>query len=321
MKILFTTKLPIEGYGRLKDDELIMPESPKFDLEEVKSRITDCDILVSTFDYAISKELINSAPKLRYIANFGVGFNNVDIAAASERNIVVTNTPAPVIEPTAEHAFSLMLGISHRVAELDRKMREKNSTITFGVMNNLGVAIYGKTLGIIGMGNVGQSLARRAKACGMTILYHNRNRVNIDIEQSLGARLVSLEELLSQSDYISLNMPYSPYSHHIINASTLQLMKPSAIIINTARGACIDEAALVKALQEKHIWGAALDVYEFEPKITPELLELDNVLLSPHIGTGTIDGRIAMCECVSDNILAFKDNKWAAMNIVNKVAL
>ncbi len=317
MLILFTTKLPLQGLSRISQHNIIMPESQKFSIDELLTHIPNCDILVPTFDYPISKEIINAAPKLKYIANFGVGYNNIDLKAAAERNIIITNTPDPVIEPTAEHTFSLMLGISHRVAELDRKMRLNDGSITFGVMNNLGVAIYGKTLGIIGMGNIGQSLARRAKACGMNIIYHNRKRVTESIESSLEAKYVSLNELLSTADYISLNMPYNAESHHIINEDSLQLMKPSAIIINTARGACIDEAALVKALTNKSIWGAALDVYEFEPNITPELLELDNILLAPHIGTGTIDGRVAMCECISDNIIAYTSGNKSQMNIVS----
>ncbi len=316
MKILFTTKLPIEGYSQLINDELIMPSEIKFTQEELKAKITDCDILVSTYDYPVRAEIIEAGNKLKYIANFGVGYNNVDIETAKKRNIRVTNTPDPVIEPTAEQAFTLMLGISHRVAELDRKMRLNNESIEIGVMNNLGVSIYGKTLGIIGMGNIGQSLARRAKACGMNIIYHNRNRVKPEIEEALGAKLVSKEELLSQSDYISLNMPYTAESHHIINEATLRMMKQSAIIINTARGACIHEEALVDALRNGVIYGAALDVYEFEPTINPALFELDNVLLSPHIGTGTIDGRLAMCRCVSENILAFQDGDIDKMNIV-----
>ncbi len=318
MKIVFTTKLPLEGYETIREHELIMPENQKFTESELKALMLDCDILVSTFDYPISEAMIEAGKQLKYIANFGVGYNNVDIKAAEARNIPVTNTPLPVIEPTAEHAFTLMLGISHRVAELDRKMRLDNGSIKFGVMNNLGVAIYGKTLGIIGMGNIGQSLARRAKACGMKIIYHNRKQVSSDIESTLEARYVTMEELLMESDYVSLNMPYTPDTHHLINKDSFEKMKPTAILINTARGACVDESALVEALSEKTIWGAALDVYEFEPKITPELFELNNVLLSPHIGTGTIDGRIEMCKDVSENVIAFNERRYCDMNIVSK---
>ena len=317
MNILLTTKLPIEGFTSISEHNIIMPENAKFTPDELTARLADADILLSTFDYKITAEMIASAPNLKLITNFGVGFNNVDIAAARDRGIPVTNTPGPVIEPTAEHAFTLMLAICHRTAELDRRMRQPNSDIEFGVMNNLGIAIYGKTLGIIGMGNIGQSIAGRAVACGMKIIYNNRRRLPEEIERRYNAQYVDLETLLRTSDFVSLNLPYTPDSHHIINEDTLSMMKQGAVLINTARGAHIDEAALVRHLRNGHLYGAALDVYEFEPKVTPELLELDNVVLSPHIGTGTIDGRIAMCHCCCDNINWFLRGEHDKMNRVN----
>ena len=210
-----------------------------------------------------------------------------------------------------------MLAICHRTAELDRRMREPNSNIEFGVMNNLGIAIYGKTLGIIGMGNIGQSIAGRAVACGMKIIYNNRRRLSAEIEQRYNAEYVDLETLLRTSDFVSLNLPYTPESHHIMNEETLSMMKQGSVLINTARGAHIDEAALIRHLRSGHLYGAALDVYEFEPKVSPELFELDNVVLSPHIGTGTIDGRIAMCHCCCDNINWFLQGEHHKMNRVN----
>lgn len=317
MKILLTTKLPIEGFDTLAGHELIIPGTPKFSSEELMKLLPETEILISTFDYKITAEMIESAPKLKLITNFGVGFNNVDIATARSRGIIVTNTPGPVVEPTAEHAFTLMLAISHRTAELDRKMRMPDSEIEFGVMNNLGIAIYGKTLGVIGMGNIGRSMAGRAAACGMKIIYHNRHRLPAEVEAKYNAQYVSLDELLQTADFVSLNMPYTAESHHIINENTLSMMKHGAVLINTARGACVDEAALVNHLRSGHLYGAALDVYEFEPKISPELLALDNVVLSPHIGTGTIDGRLAMCRCCSDNINWFLAGKFELMNRVN----
>ena len=165
--------------------------------------------------------------------------------------------------------------------------------------------------------NIGQSIAGRAVACGMKIIYNNRRRLPEEIEQRYNAQYVDLETLLRTSDFVSLNLPYTPDSHHIINENTLSMMKQGAVLINTARGAHIDEAALVRHLRSGHLYGAALDVYEFEPKVTPELLELDNVVLSPHIGTGTIDGRIAMCHCCSDNINWFLNGEHHKMNRVN----
>lgn len=315
MKILFTTHLPDNGFPRLCGETLDIPKNPYYTKDELAVRIVDADILVSTYDYPVPANLLMLGKQLRLVTNFGVGFNNIDVLYCSEHDILVTNTPQPVIEPTAEHAFALMHTIAHRTAELDRKLRQTND-IVFGVMNNLGVSLYGKTLGIIGMGRIGQAIARRARACGMYIVYHNRHRLAPEIEEQYQAAYVSMDQLLSTSDYVSLNLPYTPKVHHLISIEELKIMKPSAILINTARGAHIDEEALVEALQNKLIAGAALDVYEHEPKITSALLEMDNVVLSPHIGTGTIDGRLDMCHCVEDNILAYQAGHIAEMNIV-----
>jgi lactate dehydrogenase-like 2-hydroxyacid dehydrogenase len=229
----------------------------------------------------------------------------------------VTNTPQPVIEPTAELAFALMHDVARRTAEFDRKLRVGKAE-PFGVMNNLSHSLYGKTLGIIGMGRIGQALARRAVASGMQIVYHNRRPLGDEAMRRLGyeAKYVSMQEVLETADFVSLNLPYTPEVKHIINGKALRMMKPTAYLINTARGAHVDEEALVKALREGEIAGAAMDVYEHEPEITPALLELDNVVLSPHTGTGTWEGRIAMCENVYDNILAWQNNEIDKMNIV-----
>ncbi|MBQ0007825.1 MAG: NAD(P)-binding domain-containing protein [bacterium] len=317
MNILLTTNLPREGFTEMSSHNVIMPEKHKFTPEEFLELIPEADFIISTFDYKITREMIMAGSKLKAIINFGVGFNNVDLKAASERNLIVTNTPLPVIEPTAEHAFTLMLAVSHRVAELDRRMRMPNSDIEFGVMMNLGVAIYGKTLGIIGMGNIGKSVARRASACGMKILYNKRHRLSPEEEKEYNATFVEVDELLRNSDYVSLHCPYTPETHHIIDEQAFAKMKDGAILINTARGACVDEASLVRALQNHKLFGAGLDVYEFEPKLTPELYTLDNVVLSPHIGTGTIDARIEMCHNCCRNIQYFLDGEYPKMDRVN----
>ena len=304
MKIAFTTILPEEGFQRLQGHTLYAP------LEEA-------EVLVSTFDYRVTREMISSAPYLRLITNFGVGFNNIDLDACRERGIRVTNTPQPVIEPTAELAFALMHDVARRTAEFDRKLR-LGTAEAFGVMNNLSHSLYGKTLGIIGMGRIGQALARRAVASGMSIIYHNRKPLGDEIIGQLGyeVRYVSKEELLQTADFVSLNLPYTPEVKHLIGEKELKMMKPTAYLINTARGAHVDEQALVEALQKGEIAGAAMDVYEHEPQIHPELLTLNNVVLSPHTGTGTWEGRIAMCENVCDNILAWKQQDINKMNIV-----
>lgn len=318
MVILLTTNLPKQGFTEMSEHTVVMPEKHKFTPEELMELLPDADFLISTFDYKVTDEMMEMAKNLKAIINFGVGFNNVDIAAAKRRGIPVTNTPIPVIEPTAEHAFTLMLAVSHRVAELDRRMREPNSDIEFGVMMNLGVAIYGKTLGIIGMGNIGSAVARRAAACGMKILYNKRHRLDPDVEHQYNATYVDVETLLKESDYVSLHCPYTPETHHIIDEHALSIMRDNAILINTARGACVDEAALVRALQSRKLFGAGLDVYEFEPRLTPELYKLNNVVLSPHIGTGTIDARIEMCHNCNRNINHFLAGEIDKMEIVNR---
>ncbi len=302
MRIAFTTELPAEGLTRLQEHDLYVP-------------LNEADILVSTFDKRVTAAMIASAPDLKLIANFGAGFNNIDLDACRERGIRVTNTPQPVIEPTAELAFALMIDIARRVSEFDRTLR--NGTCQpMAVMNNLSHSLYGKTLGIIGLGRIGQSMARRAVASGMQIIYHNRHRLHEAIEQKYEARYVDFQSLLQDSDFVSLNLPYTPEVHHLIGKQELGMMKRTAYLINTARGAHVDEQALAEALRSGIIAGAALDVYEREPQITPELLTLPNVVLSPHTGTGTWEGRIDMCENVADNILAFLNNETNKMNIV-----
>ena len=306
MQIAFTTELPLEGFTRLAGHRLYAP-------------FEEAEVLVSTFDVKVPREMIEAMPKLRLIANFGAGYNNINLEACKERSIRVTNTPQPVIEPTAELAFALMIDVARRVSEFDRMVRQGKAQ--FGVMRNLSHSLYGKTLGILGMGRIGQALARRAAASGMRIIYHNRHeltteRVNELKNEGVQAQYVDFQTLLQDSDFLSLNLPYTPEVHHIIGKPELGMMKRSAYLINTARGAHVNEEALVEALKSGIITGAALDVYEFEPQISAELMTLPNVVLSPHTGTGTWEGRIAMCECVTDNILAFEANDNNKMNIV-----
>lgn len=306
MQIAFTTELPLEGFTRLAGHRLYAP-------------FEEAEVLVSTFDVKVPREMIEAMPKLRLIANFGAGYNNINLDACKECSIRVTNTPQPVIEPTAELAFALMIDVARRVSEFDRMVRQGKAQ--FGVMRNLSHSLYGKTLGILGMGRIGQALARRAAASGMRIIYHNRHeltteRVNELKNEGVQAQYVDFQTLLQDSDFLSLNLPYTPEVHHIIGKPELGMMKRSAYLINTARGAHVNEEALVEALKSGIITGAALDVYEFEPQISTELMTLPNVVLSPHTGTGTWEGRIAMCENVTDNILAFINNNINKMNIV-----
>jgi len=313
MKIALTTELPREGFKRLVERGI--DDWPLVNGQCATLEWKEAEVLVSTFDRPVTREQIVSMPHLRLIANFGAGYNNIDLEACRERGIRVTNTPQPVIEPTAELAFALMIDVARRVSEFDRALRQ-GTCQPMAVMNNLSHSLYGKTLGILGMGRIGQALARRAKASGMNIIYYNRHPLSADIETRYDARYVDFQTLLQDSDFLSLNLPYTPQVHHIIGKPELGMMKRSAFLINTARGAHVDEAALIEALQSGIIAGAALDVYEFEPKISDALLTLPNVVLSPHTGTGTMEGRLAMCENVCDNILAFLNNHPEQMNLV-----
>jgi len=303
--VLITYNLFRKGFEKLAAEfDLIFPAENVFSKEELFSYIKDCDALLSMFNLQVDKELIDAGKNLKIIANYGVGYNNVDVRYASQKGIVVTNTPDPVVEPTAELAFALMTAVARRIPECDRKLRQKDA-IKWGPLENLGTGLYGKTLGIIGMGRIGQAVARRALAFGMKVFYHNRNRLGVEIEQRYEATYLSLDDLLTSSDYISLNMPLTDDTYHLIGENELNRMKKGAILINTARGAVVDEKALVRSLQSGHLGGAGLDVYEHEPIITSQLLTMDNVVLSPHNGTATIDGRNAMSRYAAENIIRF----------------
>ena len=317
--------LPSEWFGRLAEHELI-PDTAlygeSFGCENTEKRkALEAEVLTTNFYKPVRRELLDKLPKLRLVTQFGVGYDNIDVEECHRRGILVTNTPQPVIEPTAELCMALIMGIARRTAELDRGIR--NNAVQFGLLKNLGHSLYGKTLGIIGMGNIGRSVARRAIACGMKVIYHNRHEINGDILAALTGRnnelikYVSQDELLQTADYVSLNLPYTAAVHHLIGERELKMMKKDAFLINTARGAHVDEKALIQALREKWIAGAALDVYEHEPQISEELKTLDNVLLVPHIGTGTWEGRKAMCDAMIDNIIAFAENRQKDMTIVN----
>lgn len=306
MKILVTYDMFREGFAELESRyEVTFPEGRDFTYEEVMERIADYDVLCSMFNFPVNMELIDRAPKLRLVANYAVGYNNIDVAYCLGKGITVANTPDPVTAPTANLALALMLDAARRVTECDRKLRTLGKTMKVGVLENLGLGVTGHTLGIIGMGRIGKALAKRANALGMEVIYHNRRQLCIEEETKLNVTYVSKEELLKQSDFVSLNAPYTPETYHIIGEEELRQMKPSAILINTARGPLVDEQALVKALQSGTIHGAGLDVFEFGDHPLPELLELDNVVLTPHIGTQTTETRVIMAKAVANNVIGF----------------
>lgn len=309
-KVLVSTALPPEGFTELKEKfEVTIPDKGMFSKEEILNIIDGFDAFLPTFQFKVNKDILDIAAKrVKIIANFGVGYDNIDVDYAAKCGIVVTNTPDPVVEPTAEQAVALMLAAARRVGECDRKMRTAGG-LKWGVMENLGISLSGKTLGIIGMGNIGQTVARRCMALGMRIVYHNRNRLSHEKELACGAKWLSLDELLQVSDVISLHAPSTSETKHMINAQTLGLMKQSAILINTARGALVDETALITALKNGRIFAAGLDVFEHEPEVNKDFFELHNVVLAPHNGTATIDARIDMSRFASRNIIRFFEGR------------
>lgn len=311
MKILVTYNLPRTPFNNLPADwELTFPQNEEMPREEIIRLLPEYDVLLTIFHShsPVDREIIDAGKRLRLISNYGVGYNNIDTAYAREKGIAVTNTPRSVCNPTAELAMALMLALARRVAECDRRIRTEKESL-WGTMKNLGASLENKTLGIVGMGNIGKNVARKAEAFGMRVIYYNR-RTEVS-----GYRHVPLDTLLQEADFVSLHTPLTTETRHLIGARELSLMKPTAMLINTARGAVIDETALADALRQKRIAGAALDVFENEPHVTDVLYRLDNVVLTPHVGTGTIDTRIAMAEEALANIRNFFQG--TPTNVVN----
>ncbi|MPW17125.1 D-glycerate dehydrogenase [Paraburkholderia sp. CNPSo 3157] len=270
--------------------------------DELKRRIADKDGALTAGDI-IDTSVLRAAPKLRVVSNMAVGYNNFDMAAFNAANVLGTNTPDVLNESTADFGWALMMATARRIAESEHWLRagkwEKWSYDGF-----LGSDIYGSTLGVIGMGRIGQALARRARGFSMNVIYHNRSRVAPEIEAELNAQFVSKEELLRRADHVVLVLPYTAQSHHTIGAAELALMKPTATLTNIARGGIVDDAALAVALREKRIGAAGLDVFEGEPQVNPALLTVPNVVLTPHIASATEATRRAMANLAADNLIA-----------------
>lgn len=311
MKILVTYNLPRLPFENLPSDwEITFPLNEQMSREEILRLLPEYDVLLSIFHShdLVDKEIIDAGSKLKLISNYGVGYNNIDVQYAREKGIAVTNTPHSVNNPTAELAMALMLSAARRVSECNLRIRKEKESM-WGTMKNLGFSLDGKTLGIIGMGNIGRNVARKAEAFGMNVIYYNRRT------EVAGYQRTDLETLLRISDFITLHTPLTAETRHLIDIREFSLMKPTAILVNTARGAVINEKALVEALRSHVIAGAALDVFEDEPHITEALYGFDNVVLTPHIGTGTIDTRIAMAEEALTNIRNFFNG--SPTNMVN----
>ena len=271
--------------------------------EEIIAGLLVKEALICPLSDKIDKEVMDGAKDLKLILNYGAGFDNIDIAYAREKGIVVCNAPAPSSAvSTAELAFTLMLAQARKLIRGDKDLRE-GGFHGWRPTYFLGQQLKGKTLGIFGMGNIGQNLAKRALAFDMKVIYNSRNRK--EAIEELGATYVSFEELLKESDFISLHSAFVPELKHKFDANAFKAMKPSATFINAARGPLIDEQALADALKEGTIAGAALDVYEFEPKVTEDLLHLDNVTLAPHLGNATVEARLEMGNVCVDNLEDF----------------
>jgi len=304
-KVLVTRELFDETLAQLGQHfEVSTNQDDKpFSAAEMTHRLGDkAGVLVVGGD-RIDAAAIAAAPQLRVIANCAVGYNNVDVAAASARNILVTNTPGVLDETTADLTWALMFAAARGITERERFVRAgKWESIRF--IRNLGVDLHGATLGIIGMGRIGQAVARRAAGFSMRVLYSNRKRLSSDIERTCNAIYVDQVELLQQADFVTLHMPYSTENHHLIGAKEIALMKPNAILINAARGGIVDELALIDALKSKRIAAAGIDVFENEPKVRPEFFTLDNVVLLPHIGSATSGTRRKMADLAAENLIA-----------------
>ncbi len=308
-KILMGYNFIREGFESLdKKFEVIYPEKELFSKAEVLEHIANVDVLVPNFSFQTDAEIIDAAKKLQLIANYGVGYNNIDVDYAASKGITVTNTPQSVLEPTAELCFGLILATARKVAYYNHKLHN-GVRLDWGLFGDLGMPIYGRTLGIYGMGRIGQAVARRAIASGMKIIYHNRQRLAKEIEDRYGAVYVDFETLLKESDILSLNAPATAETFHLMGEAEFKTMKKTAILINTARGQLVDSLALAKALNEGEIYAAGLDVFEKEPKIPTELIGLDNVVLCPHAGTKTYAARIEMELEVAKNIINFFEGK------------
>jgi glyoxylate/hydroxypyruvate/2-ketogluconate reductase len=270
---------------------------------ELAKRAADKAGIICCIPDNIDAALIAGCPALKVVANVAVGYNNIDVAACTARGVMVTNTPGVLDDSTADFAWALMMAAARRVAELDARVRAGQWTHWL-LKQWMGVDVHGKTLGIIGMGRIGQAIAKRASGFDMPVLYCNRKRIAPEMENRLNARWVSKEELLSRSDFVILQLPYSKETHHLIGEADLAKMKRSAILVNNARGGIVDDAALVRALREGTIRGAALDVYEGEPKLNPGFLSLENAVLAPHVASSTEATRAAMAMTAAKNLVA-----------------
>jgi len=311
-KIVVTRRIPEPAVEILREagDVWVSPDDRPLEVSELHEAIAGADVVVTLLHDKVDDAFLDAAgDQLRAVCNVAVGFDNIDVPAATKRGVLVTNTPAVLTEATADLAMTLILAVTRRIGEGERLIRSREPW-SWHMFMLLGTGLQGKTLGVVGLGAIGQSLARRAKAFGMDIVYSDARQAPAEVEQELGARRVELDELLRTADVVSIHAPLMDETRHLINADTLGLMKESAYLVNSARGPIIDEAALVDALKAGKIAGAGLDVYENEPETHPGLVDLDNVVLLPHLGSATIETRTAMGVLAAENaVLALRGER------------
>ncbi len=302
-------RLKHEVHVEVNSDERVLSKS------ELISHLREADGALTLLTDIINREVLEACPGLKVVANFAVGFNNVDIEAATELGVIVTNTPGVLTETTADFAWTLLMAAARRVVEADRFARAGKFKM-WGPRMFLGHDVYGKTLGLIGLGRIGQAVARRASGFNMKVVFHDAEPIPEQVLQDLRVTPVPLEELLRISDFISVHVPLLAETKHLLSDRTFAMMKPTCVVVNTSRGPVVDEKALVRALKNGKIAAAALDVFEREPEIEPELFDIDNVVIAPHIASASHETRLKMCMMAAENLLAsLKGNR--PLNLVN----
>jgi lactate dehydrogenase-like 2-hydroxyacid dehydrogenase len=323
--ILVTRAMFPEVLERLRETFDVIDNQADVDYppEALAERLQGRVGLLSNAADTINAELISRVPTLRAVCNMAVGYNNFDLAAMTRAGILATNTPDILTETTADFGWALLMAAARRVSESERWLRSGQwKRWTYDTF--LGAEVYGSTLGVLGMGRIGQALARRASGFSMRVIYHNRSRLSPEVERDTRATYVSKDDLLKQADHLVLVLPYSKESHHAIGAAELAQMKPTATLVNLARGGIVDDAALAQALADKRIFAAGLDVYEGEPKVHPALLEAEHVALTPHIASATFGTRLGMANLAADNLIAalgFGPRAGQPPNLLNPDAL
>jgi glyoxylate reductase len=319
-KIFVTRRIPQPGLDMLKDFDMTMnPEDRVLTKDELIAGSQGKEGVLCLLTDPITAEIMDALPTVRIFANYAVGFNNIDVAAATKRRVAITNTPGVLTDTTADFAWTLLMAAARRLVEADTFCRAGKFK-GWGPMMLLGHDIHHKTLGIVGMGRIGQAVAHRARGFEMRVFYADEVRLAPERENELKATFVSLDQLLKESDFVSLHVPLMPSTRHLISKKQLEMMKPTAVLVNTSRGPVVDEKALVEALRSKVIFAAGLDVYEDEPALAPGLADLDNAIIPPHIASATTDTRAKMATMAAGNLVAFFKGERPP-NIVNPEVL